>query len=170
MPTPMAPPKTDSAVRSMPTADSASINPTDSNNARVALLATLRSDSDSPLASRSSRASMADDTHNATISTTAADSAPSSSVRTDTVLPPSFQWIWSSSASTTGSNPVIQATAASHASHDSDRSTGRSQGASRNATSSTLTPTRIATSAISAGMATLHTARGTHIAVSVRPA
>ena len=89
----MAPPNTDSAVRSMPTAESAAIKPTNISKARVALLRALRSDRSEPTARLSKRASMAAEIHSATISTAPALSTPSIKVRTESVLLPIFQVI-----------------------------------------------------------------------------
>src|SRR3989344_4291180 len=50
MPPPTAPPRTDNAVRSMPTAERAMMSPTKISSARTALLTALRSDSSAPVA------------------------------------------------------------------------------------------------------------------------
>ena len=168
MPTPMAPPSTDSAVRSMPTADSAMIRPKNISSARVALLTALRSDRSLPTALRSRRVSMADDTHSDRISTAPAVRMPSIMVRRLSVVAPIFQVIWSSSASTTGSRPLTHSTMASQATHEMVRSSTRTQGAVANATCSTFTPTRITTSDTSTGIATLNAANGKRSSSSAR--
>ncbi|MNT38783.1 hypothetical protein D3C72_1749920 [compost metagenome] len=114
----------------MPTADRAMMSPTKISSARTALLTALRSDSSAPVAERSRRDSMAADIHSAISSTAAAVSAPSIMVRTDSVAPPTFQWIWSSSSSTRGNSPVTHSTMPSQASHEMERSIGRTQAAS----------------------------------------
>ena len=134
-----------------------------SSSARVALLTALRNDRSLPEACRSSRPSMAEDTHNINISTAPAVSPPSIRVRTLSVLLPTFQVIWSSSASTTGSRPLTHSTMASQATQEMVRSSKRTQGVLPNATCNTLTPTRMTTSETSTGIATLNTASGTTV-------
>ncbi len=160
MPTPIAPPSTDRAVRSMPTADSAISRPTNISTARVALLTALRNDSSLPVAERSRRVSIAAEIHSVIRSTTPAVTAPSSMVRTDRVELPTFHLMSSSSSSTTGNRPLTQSTIASQASHEIVRSRARTNGASLKATCNTLTPRRITASASSTGTATLNTATG----------
>jgi hypothetical protein len=124
MPTPMAPPSTPSAVRSMPAAVSANIRPMNSSSARSMLASILRSDR-LPTPWRRTRASTAAETHSASTITSTAVTAPSSSLRSERVVPPRVQRIWSSSSSSTGSSPVTQPTRASQAIHDTLRSTTR---------------------------------------------
>ena len=82
--------------------------------------------------------------------------------------PPTFQLISSSSCSTRGSRPVTHSTMMNHASHEMVRSMGRTQGEFGNAACSTLTPTRIATSAISTGITTSNAASEIHSRNSAR--
>ena len=158
MPTPIAPPSTDSAVRSMPTTDRATSKPTNTRVTRVALLTALRNDSSPPLADLSRRVSMTDEIHSVIKSTTPAVIAPSSMARTDSVVAPTFHLIWSSSSSTTGSSPLTHSSMATQAIHDMERSSVLTSGASLNTTCNTLTPRRINASASNTGIATLKTA------------
>ena len=126
MPTPTAPPSTDSAASGMPAADSASSRPNSSNSARVALAAILRTDRLSPSAAIS-RASMAADSHSTSTNTMTADSAPSMRLRRVTSTPAMRQWMASNSAVTKGSKSVSQSTSTAHTSQETLRSSARTR-------------------------------------------
>ena len=111
----------------MPTADSATINPTNNNKAREALLTALRKDSSSPVADRSKRASMPADIHKVNISTTLAVSSPSTILRTDKWLLPTLQPIWSSAFNIAGSRPLTHKTITSQANQEIVCSRARAQ-------------------------------------------
>ena len=92
--------------------------------------------------------------------TTPAVTAPSSSVRTDSMEPPTFHLMPSSSSRITGSRPLTQSTTAIQASHEMVRSRALIKGASLNANCKTLTPRRISASDNSTGMASLKMTSG----------
>ena len=144
----------------MPAADSANIRPTKSSSARSALAAILRIDRFS-VAPFSSRCSSSELSHSVTISTRMALKAPSIRLRTLTVAPPSFQVIWSSSSSSSGSTPVTHSTTAIHATHENVRSNMRTSWLVGKAWCSTRTVSRMAASDIRMGTTTLNTAVGT---------
>jgi hypothetical protein len=72
-------------------------------------------------------------------------------VRTDNMLPPTFQLIWSNSCSTKGSTPVTHNTTVPHANQEMVRSNTRTKGAWVKATCNTLTPKRITAREIHTG-------------------
>ena len=154
----MAPPNTDRAVKSMPTIDKAISTPMNINNARTVLLMTLRKDKSLPVADLSKRLSIADEIHKATIKTAPAVKLPSISVRTDKMLPPTFQRIWSSSSSTRGNTPVTHNTTATHAPQEMVRSSARTMGVAPKATCMTLTPSRMAAKEMHTGSKTANKA------------
>ena len=168
MPTPSAPPSTDSAVRSMPTTDSANSRPMNSRPARSTLAAALRRDSCSPLAPSSSRDSRAADTHSASTSTKPADSTPSSRVRRLSGWAPSFHCTSSSHSSSTGSSPVNQSTTAAQAIQEMVRSTSRIIREAGNAADSTRTLRRMRASEVNTGTATASTVTGSPAAWNSR--
>ena len=170
MPTPTAPPSTDKAVRSIPAEDSASSKPTNISKARTVLLMTLRKDKSLPVADLSKRDSSAEETHSVMIKTTPAVSPPSIRVRTDNMLPPIFQRIWSSSSSTRGKMPVTHNTTANQAIHEMVRSSTRTNGAAPNATCNTLTPNRIKAKEMQTGNKMPNKATGWSPVNSVRAA
>ena len=144
----------------MPTDDRATSKPTNTSSARVALLTALRRDSSPPVAERNKRDSMAADIQSVISITTPAVTAPSSKVRTDSMEPPTFHLMSSSSSRITGSRPLTQSTTAIQASHEMVRSSALISGASLNATCKTLTPRRISASDSNTGMASLKIASG----------
>ena len=170
MPTPTAPPSTDKAVKSMPTEDRASSKPTNISKARTVLLMTLRNDKSLPVADLSKRDSSAAEIQSVKINTAPAVSAPSISVRTDSMEPPTFQRIWSSSSRTSGKMPVTHSTTANQAIHEIVRSKTRTKGASPNATCKTLTPKRIKASEMHTGNKMPNKATGWSTVNSVRAA
>ena len=170
MPTPTAPPSTDSAVRSMPTEDSASNKPTNISKARTVLLMTLRKDKSLPVADLSKRDSSAAEIHSVTINTAPAVSAPSIRVRTESMEPPTFQRIWSSSSSIKGRMPVTHSTTASQAIQEIVRSSTRTNGAAPNATCKTLTPKRIKAKEMQTGSKMPNKATGWSVVNKVRAA
>ena len=87
-------------------------------------------------------------------------SAPSIRLRKDTSVPPSFQWMASSSRSTSGSRPVTHSTSTPQTSQDSVRSSTRTACDVGNATRSTRTAMRITTSEARIGTARCSTATG----------
>ena len=72
-------------------------------------------------------------------------------VRSDSVEPPTFQEMSSSSSSTRDSSPLIHSAVASQTSHDKVRSMTRAMPAAGKAACSTLAPKRIAESDTSSG-------------------
>ena len=72
----------------------------------------------------------------------------------------SLNWIASSSSSTTGKTPVIQATTVSQASQEMVRSATRTNREDGNAALSTRTDSRITAKDSNTGMAILNTAKG----------
>ena len=153
MPTPSAPPITDSALSGMPAADSANSSPTSSSNARVALDAILRAEISLPIAPRISRASMVADSHSISSITPTALSAPCSSASSDRSTPPTRQCSASSSATSSGSNPVSHSTRPIHTTQETVRSSRRTSIESGNATCSTRTLTRMISRLARIGMA-----------------
>ena len=144
------------------------IKPRNMSSARVALLTALRKLKSLPTALRNNRASMAEETHNARISTAPAVSAPSIIVRKLIVELPMVQVMASSSLSTTGSKPLTQSAIPSQAIQEIECSSALTHGAVANATLNTLTPTRMTTSETNTGMATLKTANGTNFSSAAR--
>ena len=160
MPTPIAPPSTPSAVRSMPAADSANIRPTNSNTARIAFAAILRT-LILPRLPLSRRASSSDDSQSAPTSTSTALTAPSRMLRTLIWVAPIFHWMASSSCNMTGSTPVTHNTTASHTTQDRLRSMTRTRGERGKLARSTRTVSRMTASDMKIGSASLNTASGT---------
>ncbi len=157
MPTPRPPPRTLSAVRSIPAAERANNRPANSSRARVMFTPILRSER-SLVTSRSRRASMTADSHRASIITSTAVNPPSSRARRDTWLAPIFQRMLSISSRISGSRPVIQSTDAPQAIQDTLRSTTLTQLASGRAARSTRAVRRMTSRDISTGKASLNRA------------
>ena len=104
------------------------------------------------------------ETHKVKISTAPAVSEPSIRERTESVEPPTFQRIWSICSSSRGSKPLTHKTMAIQATQEMLRSKTRTAGVSPKATCNTLAPTRMHSSATSAGSAIRNTTRGIHAA------
>ncbi|MPN19704.1 hypothetical protein SDC9_167076 [bioreactor metagenome] len=152
-PTPIAPPSTDNAVRSTPTADSANSRPMSSSAARVMLTNTLRMDR-SVTASSSTRRSNVAEAQSAATSISAADNVPWMSVSRLSLVLPNINDTSSSSAITVGSSPRIHSTATPQASHEKMRSTRRARLEWGNAAAITRAIQRINTSDVRMGTAT----------------
>ena len=141
----------------MPADDSANSRPTNSSSERIALAAILRMDR-SMDSRRSSRASMAAETHSASTSTSAAVRLPSMRLRSVSLTVPNFQPMSSSSSRMTGSSPVTHSTAPSQMTQEPMRSTSRIGAESGQAAASTRATTRMKASDTSSGSASLNSA------------
>ncbi len=155
----MAPPSTDSAVMSTPTADSANSRPTTSKTERTILVATLRSDRSCKVWF-STRFSTVAEIHKASTSITPADSAPWTRPSRLILDLPKAIWMASISAITTGSSPTIQSTAAIQASQEKTRSTMRATSEFGNIPANTRASNRIPARETRIGTATLSSVTG----------
>ena len=152
----------------MPMADKATIKPTNTSNARVALLAALRKDNSPPVAERNNRASMPEDTHKVSTITATAVNTPSITVRSVSVEWPTFQPMVSSSFIKAGNSPLIHSAKASHTAQDTVCSSARARLERVNAICKTLTVRRISASAIKVGKASWNKASGIALAKPTR--
>ena len=105
MPTPSAPPNTDSSVRSKPIACSAISTPTTIITARTALPSTTRMLM-SAVGSASSRCSSRPDTQSVATSVIAITASPLPTVSSDVCCLPSGRWTSSRMLSISGSTPT----------------------------------------------------------------
>ena len=126
-PTPRAPPSTDKAVKSTPTADKANNKPNKRMTARSRFAATFRMDK-SLTVCVSMRCSIPADSHRLSTNTKPEDNKPSNRVRKSSFTRPKFRWICSISATTKGSKSVIHNTATPQANQDTNRSVNTAKG------------------------------------------